>query len=326
MNVINVGIVGYGNLGRGVEKALLKNSDFCLKAIFTRRNTESFQNEENPLMVHISKILEYKGKIDVMILCGGSATDLPVQGPELAAHFNTVDSFDTHAKIPEYFAKVDKAAKDGGNLAIISVGWDPGLFSLNRLLAQAVLPTGVDYTFWGKGVSQGHSDAIRRITGVKNGIQYTVPVAETLDKVRKGDNPTLTARDGHLRICYVVAEEGADKKAIEKEIVEMPNYFEPYNTTVHFISEEELKANHSGMPHGGFVIRSGETSVENKQKIEFQLTLDSNPEFTGSVLVAFARGIYRMAQEGQTGGRTVFDVPYSYIINKSRETLLKELL
>lgn len=323
-NKIRVGIVGYGNLGRGVEMALKQNPDFELEAVFTRRQVEQVEAAAN--MVHISKIEEYKEKIDVMILCGGSATDLPEQGPVIAELFNTVDSFDTHAKIPAYFEKVDKAAKNAGNLSLISTGWDPGLFSLSRLLAQSVLPEGKDYTFWGKGVSQGHSDAIRRVKGVKNGIQYTVPVEEAIDKVRTGENPEFTTREKHIRVCYIVSEEGADLKQIESDIKNMPNYFADYDTTVNFISEEELKANHSGMPHGGFVIRTGTTGVSTKQKIEFNLTLGSNPEFTASVLVAYARAVYKLSMEGQTGARTVFDIPFAYLSPKSAEELRKELL
>jgi len=320
---IKAGIVGYGNLGRGVEKALSRNPDFELIAVFTRRQPEKIESNK---VVHISKLEEYQGKIDVMILCGGSAKDLPEQGPVIASMFNTVDSFDTHAKIAEYFASMDDASRKAGKLSIISVGWDPGLFSLNRLLTEAVLPDGRTYTFWGSGVSQGHSDAIRRIDGVRNAIQYTVPVEEAIEKVRAGGNPELTTREKHVRICYVVPEEGADLKRIEREIKNMPHYFADYDTTVNFITEEELKANHSGMPHGGFVIRTGETSPDIRQKIEFSLSLDSNPEFTGSILVAYARAAYRMCREGQTGARTVFDVPFGYLSPKSAEELRRELL
>ncbi|HPT87856.1 MAG TPA: diaminopimelate dehydrogenase [Bacillota bacterium] len=321
---INVGIMGYGNLGRGVQQALKQNPDFELVSVFTRRDPGTLSI--GAPVAHISELSKYQGKIDVMILCGGSATDLPEQGPEVAAQFNMVDSFDTHAKIPEYFEKIDKAAKANGKVGLISTGWDPGLFSLARLLGQSVLPEGKDYTFWGKGVSQGHSDAIRRVPGVKNGIQYTVPVEQAIEKVRRGDNPELTTREKHVRVCYVVPEEGADRAQIEKTIKEMPNYFADYDTTVHFITEEELKANHSGMPHGGFVIRTGKTGEGTKQRIEFSLTLGSNPEFTASVLVAYARAVYRMAKEGKTGALTVFDIPLAYLSPKSGEELRKELL
>ncbi|WP_334077482.1 diaminopimelate dehydrogenase [Paenibacillus sanfengchensis] len=321
---IKVGIVGYGNLGRGVEKAIKQNPDIELKAIFSRRQPDEVAAANG--VVHISEIEKYKGDIDVMILCGGSATDLPEQGPELAALFNTVDSFDTHAKIPEYFEKVNAAAVKGGNVSVISTGWDPGLFSLNRLLAEAVLPEGKEYTFWGKGVSQGHSDAIRRVQGVKNGVQYTIPVESAVERVRSGENPELSTREKHLRDCYVVAEEGADLAAIEREIKEMPNYFADYDTTVHFISEEELKKNHSAMPHGGTVLRSGRTGENSKQIIEFGLKLDSNPEFTASVLVAYARAVYKLSNAGQTGAKTVFDIPFGLLSPKSPEQLRKELL
>ena len=282
--------------------------------------------EDGSKAIHISKIEEYKDKIDVMILCGGSATDLPKQTPKIAEMFNTVDSFDTHAKIPEYFENVDKVAKNAGTLSIISVGWDPGLFSLNRLYANAILPQGNDYTFWGKGVSQGHSDAIRRIEWVKDAKQYTVPKEEALSKVRNGENPELTTRDKHLRVCYVVLEEGADSSKVEEAIKTMPNYFSDYDTEVNFISEEELKENHSGMPHGGFVIRTGVTGDGNKEKIEFSLDLDSNPEFTANVLTAYARAINKMAKEGRTGACTVFDIPPAYLSQKSPAELRKELL
>ncbi|WP_294352115.1 diaminopimelate dehydrogenase [uncultured Clostridium sp.] len=321
---IRIGIIGYGNLGKGVIKSIKQNNDMDLQAVFTRR--EGLVMDDGSKALHISKLEEYKDKIDVMILCGGSATDLPEQGPKIAEMFNTVDSFDTHARIPEYFANVDKAAKSSGNLSIISVGWDPGLFSLNRLMANAVLPEGKDYTFWGKGVSQGHSDAIRRIEGVKDGKQYTIPKNEALEKVRSGENPELSVREKHLRVCYVVLEDGADKVKVENEIKNMPNYFSDYDTEVNFISEEELKKNHSGMPHGGFVIRTGVTGDGNKEKIEFSLNLDSNPEFTANVLVAYARAISRMAKEGKTGACTVFDVAPAYLSPKSAEELRKELL
>ncbi|WP_195619297.1 diaminopimelate dehydrogenase [Clostridium paraputrificum] len=324
-NKIRVGIVGYGNLGKGVRKAINQNPDMELEAIFTRREVSKVSENDN-LMVHISKIGDFKDEIDVMILCGGSATDLVEQGPMVAEMFNTVDSFDTHAKIPAYFEKMNEVSSASGNLSIISVGWDPGLFSLNRLLGNAVLPNGKDYTFWGKGVSQGHSDAIRRIQGVKNGIQYTIPIEAALERVRSGENPDLTTREKHLRECFVVAEEGADKTKIEEEIKNMPNYFSDYDTTVHFITEEELKKDHSGMPHGGFVIRTGETGEGTKQRIEFSLELGSNPEFTSSVLVAYARAISKMAKEGKKGALTVFDVPFGYLSSKTPAELRKELL
>lgn len=324
-NKIRVGIVGYGNLGKGVRKAINQNKDIELEAIFTRREVSKVSENDN-LMVHISKIGDFKDRIDVMILCGGSATDLVEQGPMVAEMFNTVDSFDTHAKIPSYFEKMNEVSTASGNLSIISVGWDPGLFSLNRLLGNAVLPNGKDYTFWGKGVSQGHSDAIRRIQGVKNGIQYTIPIEAALERVRSGENPDLTTREKHLRECFVVAEEGADKTKIEEEIKNMPNYFSDYDTTVHFITEEELKREHSGMPHGGFVIRTGETGEGTKQRIEFSLDLGSNPEFTSSVLVAYARAIAKMAKEGKKGALTVFDVPFRYLSSKTPAELRKELL
>lgn len=323
-NKIRVGVIGYGNLGRGVIKSIKQNSDMELQGVFTRR--EGVLIEDGMEALHISKIVEFKDKIDVMILCGGSATDLPEQGPIIAEMFNTVDSFDTHAKIPEYFEKMNNVAKSSGKLSIISVGWDPGLFSLNRLIGQAILPQGNDYTFWGKGVSQGHSDAIRRIDGVKDGKQYTIPKEEALSMVRSGVNPELTTREKHSRVCYVVLEDGADKERIENDIKNMPNYFSEYDTEVNFISEEELKRNHAGMPHGGFVIRTGVTGEGNKEKIEFSLSLDSNPEFTSSVLVAYARAIAKMAKEGKTGACTVLDVPLAYISPKNALQLRKELL
>ncbi|MBO9598602.1 MAG: diaminopimelate dehydrogenase [Cohnella sp.] len=319
---IKVGIVGYGNLGRGVEAAIRQNPDISLVGIFTRRSPEAAGNG----LISISEIESYKGKIDVLILCGGSATDLPDQGPALSKLFNTVDSFDTHARIPEYFAKVDESARSGGNVSVISTGWDPGLFSLNRLLAEAVLPEGNEYTFWGKGVSQGHSDAIRRVKGVKNGIQYTIPREEAVARVRNGENPKLTTREKHLRECYVVLEEGANADAIAEEIRNMPNYFSDYDTVVHFVSEETLRAEHGTMPHGGNVIRSGRTGKNSTQIVEFSLKLDSNPEFTASVLVAYARAVYRMAKEGQQGAKTVFDVPFGLLSPRSAEELRKELL
>ena len=299
-----------------------------MAAVFTRRDPASVKvATEGAKVVHMDDMLSMKGDVDVMVLCGGSATDLPVMGPEIAANFNTIDSFDTHAKIPEYFANVDKAAKEGNNISIISVGWDPGMFSLNRLYAESILVQGSTYTFWGKGVSQGHSDAIRRIPGVKNAIQYTVPVDEAVDQVRSGSEPKLTTRDKHTRECYVVAQEGANKAEIENAIKTMPNYFDEYNTTVHFISEEELKRDHSKMPHGGFVIRTGETGEEgNKHVIEYSLKLDSNPEFTASVLIAYARAAYRLNQKGENGARSVFDIAPALLSMKTPEQLRKEIL
>ena len=328
MSKIRIGIVGYGNIGRGVEQAIKRNEDMELAAVFTRRDPASVKvATEGAKVVHMDDMLSMKGDVDVMVLCGGSATDLPVMGPEIAANFNTIDSFDTHAKIPEYFANVDKAAKEGNNIGIISVGWDPGMFSLNRLYAESILVQGSTYTFWGKGVSQGHSDAIRRIPGVKNAIQYTVPVDEAVDQVRSGSEPKLTTRDKHTRECYVVAQEGANKAEIENAIKTMPNYFDEYNTTVHFISEEELKRDHSKMPHGGFVIRTGETGEEgNKHVIEYSLKLDSNPEFTSSVLIAYARAAYRLNQKGENGVRSVFDIAPALLSMKTPEQLRKEIL
>lgn len=328
MEKIRIGIVGYGNIGRGVELAVERNEDMELKAVFTRRAPESVKIiTEGVPVVHMDDMLDMKDEIDVMILCGGSATDLPVIGPQIVKNFNTIDSFDTHAKIPEYFANVNKAAKEGGNIGIISVGWDPGMFSLNRIYAESILVDGDTYTFWGKGVSQGHSDAIRRIEGVKKAIQYTVPVEEAVEKVRSGCGPKLTTRDKHLRECYVVAEEGADLKVIEEMIKNMPNYFSDYDTTVEFITEEELKANHSKMPHGGFVIRSGETGRDgNKNVIEYSLKLDSNPEFTSSVLVCYARAAYRLSKNGESGGKTVFDIAPGMLSMKSAEELRAGLL
>ena len=328
MSKIRIGIVGYGNIGRGVEQAIKRNEDMELTAVFTRRDPASVKvATEGVKVVHMDDMLSMKGDVDVMVLCGGSATDLPVMGPEIAANFNTIDSFDTHAKIPEYFANVDKAAKEGNNISIISVGWDPGMFSLNRLYAESILVQGSTYTFWGKGVSQGHSDAIRRIPGVKNAIQYTVPVDEAVAQVRSGSEPKLTTRDKHTRECYVVAQEGANKAEIENAIKTMPNYFDEYNTTVHFISEEELKRDHSKMPHGGFVIRTGETGEEgNKHVIEYSLKLDSNPEFTASVLIAYARAAYRLNQKGENGARSVFDIAPALLSMKTPEQLRKEIL
>lgn len=326
---IRIGIWGYGNLGRGVECALKQNPDMELAGVFTRRDPKTVQILTEGASVYSTEDVEkMKDAVDVMILCGGSATDLPVQTPKCAQMFHVVDSFDTHAKIPEHFAKVDEAAKGSGRIGIISVGWDPGMFSLNRMYANALLPNGMDYTFWGKGVSQGHSDAVRRIEGVKDAKQYTIPVESALDAVRNGDTPELTTRQKHTRECYVVAEEGADLARIENEIKTMPNYFSDYDTTVHFISEEELKKDHSGIPHGGFVIRSGKTgwNEENNHVIEYSLKLDSNPEFTSSVLVAYARAAYRLSQEGQSGCKTVFDIPPAYLSAQSSEELRKQLL
>ena len=326
---IKIGIAGYGNLGRGVECAIKQNPDMELAAVFTRRNPESVQIlTEGVPVCRIEDAGEWKDRIDVMILCGGSATDLPEQTPAFAKMFNVIDSFDTHAKIPEHYANVDAAAKEGGKVSIISVGWDPGMFSLNRLYANAILPDGKDYTFWGKGVSQGHSDAVRRVEGVKDARQYTIPVESSLEAVREGKNPELTTREKHTRECFVVLEEGADAAKVEEEIKNMPNYFSDYDTTVHFISEEELQKNHSGSPHGGFVLRSGKTgwNGENSHLIEYSLKLDSNPEFTSSVLAAYARAAYRLSCEGVSGCRTVFDIAPAYLSEKSGEELRKMML
>ena len=322
---IRVGILGYGNLGRGVECAVKQNDDMELAAVFTRRDPSGVTIlTEGVPVCSVDDAADWKDKIDVLILCGGSATDLPKQTPEFAKLFNVIDSFDTHARIPEHFANVDAAAKESGKVGIISVGWDPGLFSLNRMYAGAILPEGKDYTFWGKGVSQGHSDAIRRINGVKDARQYTVPVESVLEKIRNGETPELTTREKHTRECFVVAEEGADLARIEKEIVTMPNYFSDYDTTVHFISEEEMKRDHSTLPHGGFVIRNGKTgwNQENTHVIEYRLKLDSNPEFTSSVIVCCARAAFRMKQEGMT----ILDIPPAYLSAKSGEELRKNLL
>lgn len=326
MSKIRIGIVGYGNLGRGVEAAAQQNPDTELVAVFTRRDPQTVTINSNAKVLHVDDALSYTDEIDVMILCGGSATDLPEQGPYFAQYFNTIDSFDTHAKIPEYFDTVNAAAEKAGKVAIISVGWDPGLFSLNRLIGEAVLPVGNTYTFWGKGVSQGHSDAIRRIEGVKNAVQYTIPIEDAVNRVRSGENPELSTREKHARECFVVLEEGADPAKVEHEIKTMPNYFDEYDTTVHFISEEELKQNHSGMPHGGFVIRSGVSGLGDKQIIEFSLNLESNPTFTSSVLVAYARAAYRLNQNGDKGAKTVFDIPFGLLSPKSPADLRKELL
>ena len=327
--MIKIAIAGYGNLGRGVECAIKQNADTELYGVFTRRNPESVKTvAENTAVYSIDEIEKHKDNIDVLIICGGSATDLPIQTPKLAASFNVIDSFDTHAKVPEHFEKVNTAAKAAGKVAIISVGWDPGMFSLNRMYADAILPDGQDYTFWGKGVSQGHSDAIRRIDGVLDARQYTVPVESALAAVREGSNPELTTRQKHTRECFVVAEEGADLARIENEIKTMPNYFADYDTTVHFISEEELKRNHNGIPHGGFVIRCGKTGAdgENKHVIEYSLKLDSNPEFTASVLVAYARAACRLNSEGVSGCKTVFDIAPAYLSAKPDEELRAHML
>lgn len=324
-----IGIYGYGNLAKGVECAIKQNADMELVAVFTRRDPKNVTIlTETAKVCHVDEVKDYQDKIDVMILCGGSATDLPKQTPEMVKLFHVIDSFDTHANIPTHFAQVDAAAKESGKVGIISVGWDPGMFSLNRLYANAILANGKDYTFWGKGVSQGHSDAIRRVKGVKDGKQYTIPVDESLELVRSGSNPDLNTRQKHTRECYVVAEEGADLAAIEKEIKEMPNYFSDYDTTVHFITEEELKKNHSGIPHGGFVIRSGKTgwNEENTHIIEYSIKLDSNPEFTASVLVAYARAAKRLADEGATGCKTVFDIAPAYLSTMSAEEQRAHLL
>lgn len=326
--MIKIGIVGYGNLGRGTESAILQNPDMCLYGVFTRRDPATVKTATGADVYPLDDILNHKDNIDVLIICGGSATDLPVQTPQLAEHFNVVDSFDTHAKIPEHFANVDASAKKGNNIAMISVGWDPGMFSVNRLYAETILPDGKDYTFWGKGVSQGHSDAIRRIEGVIDARQYTIPVDSAVGAVRKGENPELTTRQKHTRLCFVVADDGADKERIEKEIVTMPNYFADYDTTVNFISADEMKRDHSGIPHGGTVIRSGKTGFENQNThiIEYSLKLDSNPEFTASVIVAYARAAVRLQKEGITGCKTVFDVPPAYLSIKTGEELRKSLL
>ncbi len=325
---IRVGILGYGNLGRGVESAVLKSSDMELKALFTRRPPETIKTRSGVPVYSVDKILEFTERMDVLILCGGSANDLPCQTPEMAQYFNVVDSFDTHAKIPEHFANVDAACKEGGKIAVISCGWDPGMFSLNRLLAEAILPDGNSYTFWGKGVSQGHSDAIRRIDGVADARQYTIPVESALERVRKGENPELTTREKHTRECFVVAKDGADLARIESEIVNMPNYFSDYDTTVHFISQAELDRDHKGIPHGGKVLRSGITGFdgENKHVIEYSLKLDSNPEFTSSVLVAYARAAHRLNCEGVVGCKTVLDIPPVYLHQKSAKELYADLL
>ena len=325
---IKIGILGYGNLGKGIECAVGQNDDMELVAVFTRRAPETVKTVSNVPVYHVDKLSEMKEKIDVLMLCGGSATDLPKQTAEYAKNFNVVDSFDTHAKIPEHFANVDKAANESGKIAMISVGWDPGMFSLNRLYANAILRDGSDYTFWGKGVSQGHSDAIRRIEGVKNAKQYTIPIESALEAVRNCENPVLSTGEKHVRECFVVAEEGADKARIEKEIKTMPNYFADYETTVHFITEEELEREHAGIPHGGFVFRTGKTGVngEHSHVIEYSLKLDSNPEFTACVLIAYARAAYRMNQRGMKGCKTVFDVAPADLSPMSPEEMRSTLL
>lgn len=326
---MKIGIIGYGNLGRGIECAIKQNEDMELAAVFTRRNPSDVKILTEGVPVYsVDEIEKMQGKLDVVVLCGGSATDLPKQTPVYAKYFNVIDSFDTHAKIPEHFEQVDAAAKESGHTALISCGWDPGMFSLNRLYANAILPEGDDYTFWGKGVSQGHSDAIRRVEGVKDGKQYTIPVEEALKEVRSGSRPQLTTRQKHIRECFVVPEKGADLAKIEDTIKNMPNYFADYDTVVHFISEEELKRDHSGIPHGGFVFRTGATgwNKENKHVIEYSLKLDSNPEFTASVLLAFARAVNRLNKEGQTGCKTVFDIAPAYLSPKTGEELRKHLL
>lgn len=325
-NKIRIGIVGYGNLGRGAELAVKQNPDMELIAIFTRRDPESLDAKSK--IVNISRLLEFKDKIDVMLMCGGSAKDLDEQGPIIVSHFNTVDSFDNHERIPEYYEKINEFATRAGRLSIISVGWDPGLFSIYKLLGQSILPEGRDYTFWGEGLSQGHSDAIRRIKGVKNGVQYTLPIEEVLDRVRRGEDVDLAANERHKRVCYVCAEEGANLEKIEKEIKTMPNYFLGYDTTVYFVSEEELLKNHNKMPHGGSVIRAGLTgdNKDNKQRMEFALKLDSNPEFTASVNVAYARAIFKLWKEGKRGAISVFDVPPAYLSAMSGEELRRKLL
>lgn len=324
---ISIGILGYGNLGKGVEAAIKKNSDMCLKAVYTRRAPETVKiNTQGVAVKTIDELEKGNEDIDVLVICGGSATDLPVMTPKFASLYNVIDSFDTHANVPVHFKNVDDAARKGGKTAVISCGWDPGMFSLNRLYASAVLPDGKDYTFWGRGVSQGHSDAVRRIEGVKDCRQYTIPVPEALEKVRNGENPDLTTRQKHTRECFVVAEDGADLERIENEIKTMPNYFADYDTTVHFISGEEMKRDHSTLPHGGSVIYSGETSNGVNHVIEYSLKLDSNPEFTGSVIIAFARAVYRLNSEGNIGAKTVFDIAPAYISPLSGEEIRSHLL
>ncbi len=328
MNKIRIGITGYGNLGKGVEYAVENSDDMVLAGIFSRRSPEQIKPRTGVPVYSMEQAAQMKNQIDVMIVCGGSANDLPVQTAQLAEHFNLVDSFDTHAKIPEHFENVDKISKQSKKISIISAGWDPGMFSLNRLYSQAILPNGSDYTFWGKGVSQGHSDAIRRIDGVLDAKQYTIPVECALEKVRSGDQPELTTREKHTRECFVVAKDDADLKFIENQIKTMPNYFADYDTTVHFISKDEFEAKHSGIPHGGVVFRTGTTGENQKNKhiIEYRLTLDSNPEFTAGVLTACARAAYRLNKEGMSGCKTLFDIPPSYLHQQSPEELRKNLL
>ena len=326
--MIKIGLYGYGNIAKGVECAVAQNNDMVISCVFTRRDPSNVSTISGAAVYKTDDILNQKDEIDVLVMCGGSATDLPEQTPAMAKHFNVVDSFDTHKTIPAHFENVDKAAKEGGNIGIISVGWDPGMFSLNRLYGSCILTDGADYTFWGKGVSQGHSDAIRRVEGVIDARQYTIPVAEALEAVRSGSQPQLTTREKHTRECFVVAEDGADLKRIENEIVTMPNYFADYDTTVHFISQEELDRDHKGIPHGGFVIRTGKTgrNLEHNHVIEYSLKLDSNPEFTSCVITAYARAAYKMAKEGMSGCKTVFDIPPAYLSSKSPEELRKEML
>lgn len=321
---IRIAICGYGNLGRGVESEINKNTDMELICIFSRRS--NFETKSNVPIVSVNDIENWKDKIDVVIMCGGSATDLPIQGPQFAKVFNTIDSFDTHAKIPEYYENMDKTNIENNTISIISVGWDPGLFSINRAYMNSILPNGETYTFWGTGVSQGHSDAIRRVEGVKNAVQYTIPYNEAVERARSGENPELSVREKHYRVCYVVAEEGADKEKIENEIKNMPNYFSDYNTTVNFISEEELLANHNKMPHGGFVIRSGKTGDNTKQVMEYSLKLESNPEFTASVLISYARAAFKLYEKGERGCKTVLDIPPVLLTNQDRKEFIKSLL
>lgn len=326
-DTIKIGIAGYGNLGRGVELALAKAPDMALAGVFTRRNPAELKLATPTATAHsIDRIGDYRSAIDVLILCGGSKSDLPVQGPQLAALFNTVDSYDTHAKIPDYYAAVDEAARQSGHVALISIGWDPGLFSLNRLLGEAILPDGDSYTFWGKGLSQGHSDALRRVDGVAAAVQYTLPSQDAMRRVRSGERPALATREKHVRECFVVLKDGVDPQAIEHTIKTMPDYFADYDTTVHFISLEELRRDHAAMPHGGHVIRSGTSGQNTRQTMEFALQLDSNPEFTSSVIVAYARAAHRLAQQGQRGAKTIFDIPPGLLSPKSPAELRKELL
>ena len=324
--MINIGLYGYGNIARGIEEAVKHNDDFNLVAVFSRRDPNTVKTNSGVKVYHSSEVAKFVGKIDIMVLCGGSATDLPVQGPAMLKLFNTIDTFDTHARIPEYFDTMDKVGKENGHLGAISVGWDPGLFSINRCLFEACMPDGENYTFWGKGVSQGHSDAIRRIDGVLDARQYTIPKEEAISKVKAGFNPTLTARDKHLRECFVVLKEGANKDYVEKTIKEMPNYFADYDTIVHFISMDEMNKNHMGLAHGGTVIRGGELSNEHKAVMSFEMNTESNPQFTSSVVIAFSRALYRMHNEGRVGAISVLDVPISYLSKKDSKTLLKELV